>query len=767
MTTLAEFMIIAGADKRPPMLEKSLYDSWKSRMEFYIENRDNRRMILDLVQNGSLVFLNVVQEDGLTPDVYAIVNHHKVAKEIWEKVKLLMQGTKLSLQEKECMLYDEFDKFSFFKGETLYQYYWRFAQLINNMNVINMSMRPVQVNTKFLNSLPPEWSKFVTDVKLARDLHTTNYDQLYSYLEQHEIHANETRLMRERYQDPLAFVANYHQLPSQLNNYHSQYNPTQFPQQTYMVPQVHSPQPYSSMYPPPHPSQPQISHSSVQPSQQYQSHQTLFIPQIAYNSPQPSTKPLIEFPQMDSGLAVPVFNQGDDQIACLNKAISFLTAVASSRFPSTNNQLRTFSNPRNQATVQYGRVTMQQIQGRQGQSYVGNSYKGNTTSSGGNNTGGQERVVKCYNCQGEGHMARQCTQPKRPRNDAWFKKKAMLAKNEDLDAYDFDCDDVSNAKAVLMANLSNYGSDVILEAAVQDTNFYAQQDSMILSAIKQMSKQMINHVNNWEKANQERNNESLTAKLERYKERVKTFEQRLNIDLSTREKMIDSQMDDMIKEKLALKQQIDSLEQNLSNQIKEKESLLQTFTVFKNESKEKESKYLDKEIDLEKKIKELDNIVYKVGQSAQTMHMLTKPQVFYDDTHKQALGYQNLFYLKKAQRIKPTLYDGSVISSQHVASPVIDDEETLILEEVSRSKMLAKQNDPMSKEKKVNTTPINYVELNRLSEDFGKRFVPQQELSDEQASHPKTDQFGSSPVKIKAPRELPKVRLVNTILKKA
>ncbi|GJR45237.1 retrovirus-related pol polyprotein from transposon TNT 1-94 [Tanacetum coccineum] len=201
--------------------------------------------------------------------------------------------------------------------------------------------------------------------------------------------------------------------------------------------------------------------------------------------------------------------------------------------------------------------------------------------------------------------------------------------------------------------------------------------------------------------------------------------------------MIHSQMADMIKEKLILKQQIDSLEQNLSNQIKEKESLLQTFTIFKNESKEKENKYLDKEIDLEKKIKELDNIVYKVGQSAKTVHMLTKPQVFYDNAHKQALGYQNLFYLKKAQWIKPTLYDGSVISDKHVASPVFDDEETLILEEVN----------------------------------FGKRFVPQQELSDEQAfwlqtSHPNTDQSASSPVKIEAPRELPKVSLVNTSLKK-
>nr|GFC36856.1 hypothetical protein [Tanacetum cinerariifolium] len=91
---------------------------------------------------------------------------------------------------------------------------------------------------------------------------------------------------------------------------------------------------------------------------------------------------------------------------------------------------------------------------------------------------------------------------------------------------------------------------------------------------------MINHVNNWEKANKEQNNESITAELERYKERVKTFEQRLNIDLSSREKIIDSQMDDMIKEKLALKEKLDSLKQNLSKRITEKECLLETFNDF-------------------------------------------------------------------------------------------------------------------------------------------------------------------------------------------
>ncbi|GJU31622.1 hypothetical protein Tco_1175211 [Tanacetum coccineum] len=85
--------------------------------------------------------------------------------------------------------------------------------------------------------------------------------------------------------------------------------------------------------------------------------------------------------------------------------------------------------------------------------------------------------------------------------------------------------------------------------------------------------------------------------------------------------------------------------------------------------------------------------------------------------------------------------------------------------------MLAKQNDPISKAKKVNTTPINYVELNKLSEDFGKHFVPQQELSDEQAfwfhmSNPTTESFDASPVKVEAPSELPKVSLVNESLKK-
>nr|GEV89085.1 Gag-Pol polyprotein [Tanacetum cinerariifolium] len=129
---------------------------------------------------------------------------------------------------------------------------------------------------------------------------------------------------------------------------------------------------------------------------------------------------------------------------------------------------------------------------------------------------------------------------------------------------------------------------------------------------------------------------------------------------------------------------------------------------------------------LRKKIKHLDNIVYKRDQSAQTVHMLT------NHTTKQALGFQNPFYLKKAQQLEPKLYDGNFIKSTS-AIVILDFEETLMLAEESRSKMILKQKHPMVLEKKVNTTPIDYAALNQLSQDFEKQFVPQTKLSSEKA----------------------------------
>nr|GEX93847.1 hypothetical protein [Tanacetum cinerariifolium] len=111
----------------------------------------------------------------------------------------------------------------------------------------------------------------------------------------------------------------------------------------------------------------------------------------------------VEKIQADCDLkATSIILQEDDPIACLNKTMDFLTVVASSTFPSTNNQLRTSSNLRNQATIQDERVTVQQVQERLGQSYFGTGYKSNASSFRGNNISGEGRVVKCYNYQGEG-----------------------------------------------------------------------------------------------------------------------------------------------------------------------------------------------------------------------------------------------------------------------------------------------------------------------------------------------------------------------------
>ncbi|GKC38770.1 hypothetical protein Tco_1051154 [Tanacetum coccineum] len=396
--TLVEYMILSGADNRPPMLDKDMYDSWKSRMELYMQNREHGRMILESVEHGPLIW-PTVEDNGVirTKKYVELSGAEKIQADCYMKAtNIILQGLPADIYslERECKLYDAFDKFTHIKGESLHTYYLRFTQLINDMNIYKMKMEQFQVNTKFLNSLPLEWSKFVTDVKLLL--------------------------------------------------------------QGFLLPIISSELPLIQ-----------------------------------------ETKPLFKM----AGLS---YNKVDQQ--------ELLNATTAK---------------------------------------VKDIWLGNALS------------------QSDQGMLHDQAQTIIPHNAA--------LQTEDLDTYDSYCDDLSTAKAVLMANISNYGSDIILEA------------------------------------NKEQKNESITAELERYKERIKIVEQRLNIDLSSREKMIDSQMDDMIREKLALKEQIDSLEQNISTPIKEKESLFKTFTVFKNEYKEKENKYLENEIDLEKKIQELDNIVYKVG----------------------------------------------------------------------------------------------------------------------------------------------------------
>nr|GFC13037.1 hypothetical protein [Tanacetum cinerariifolium] len=110
-----------------------------------------------------------------------------------------------------------------------------------------------------------------------------------------------------------------------------------------------------------------------------------------------------EFSPPDTGLVVLVFQKGDNPIDVINHMMSFFTAVVTSRYPATNNQLRTSSNPRQQATINNGRVTIQLIPGRKNSMTAGLSRPHTSGSSG---TSGKQRVIVCYNCKGEGHMSK-------------------------------------------------------------------------------------------------------------------------------------------------------------------------------------------------------------------------------------------------------------------------------------------------------------------------------------------------------------------------
>ncbi|GKC73723.1 retrovirus-related pol polyprotein from transposon TNT 1-94 [Tanacetum coccineum] len=456
MTTLADKSLLSGGDSKPPILEKHLYDSWKSIMELYMINRPHGRMILASVEKGPLVWPTItvdgvtrpkeyteltpaetIQADcdikainiilqGLPTKIYALVSQHRVAKDIWEKIKLLMQGTLLTKRERECKLYDEFDKFTYKKGESLHEYYLRFTLLLNDMNIYKMPLEQFQVNTKFLNTLPAEWSKFVTDVKLVKDLHTTNVDQIHAHLEQHERHANEVCLMHKRNSDPLALVASHQMTQFPYQSHQHSYKNSQHQQQV---------SPYqSSQYGAPLESQQySVNQSSTPlsityPSNNYQSsvHHNVYsssssIPQLEYAPP---VNQQSGFSQPDSGIIVLVFQRGDDPIDAINQVMSFLTAFVTSRYPTTNNQLRNSSNPRKQATINDGRVTLQPIQGRQTFFVVGTTRTYTPGASRSNS--GKQRTVICYNCKGEGHMSKQCTKPKRKSDDSWFKEKVFL-----------------------------------------------------------------------------------------------------------------------------------------------------------------------------------------------------------------------------------------------------------------------------------------------------------------------------------------------------
>nr|GEU34406.1 Gag-Pol polyprotein [Tanacetum cinerariifolium] len=565
-------------------------------MELYMLNRQHGWMILESFESGPLLWPSIkengvtrlkkyfelspteaIQADcdvkatniilqGLTLEVYALVSTHKVAKELWERMQMLMQGTSLTKQERECKLYDEFDKFAYKKGESLRDYYLRFSLLLNDVNIYNMKLEQFQ---------------------------------------------------------------SYH--PQQLQPQASTYQSSQY------ATQYHPPQ-YASQAPS------SIPLSLTYPANDFQS-------SVNHNVYNPSSS----MPHVDYALAV--YQQSE------------------------------FSSPDTRLVVL----------GRHNSMTAGSSRPYTSGSSG---TSGKQRVIVCYNCKGEAQANRQVLQEE----ELEFLADPCIAETsstqyavtnnaayqaDDLDAYDSNCDELNSAKIALMVNLSHYGYDNLVEINQDNKNI----------------------------------NEILTTELERYKNQEGILKEKNNVDNAS------------VSYEHSL--EIEKLKHTLSEHLKEKESLEQKVTLLTNDFQKEESRNIDKELALEKQVKELNNIVFKRNQSAQTVHMLTKPQFFHDHSTRQALGFQNLCYLKRAQQLKPKLYDGSIIKKSD-SIVIYDSEETLMLVEESRSKMIQKQNEPIMFEKK--------AELS-AEQAFWSRYSVQ----------PEEPNLSSRTTIVEVPKELPKV----------
>ncbi|GJW43835.1 hypothetical protein Tco_0072634 [Tanacetum coccineum] len=244
MANLSEDIQCAGSDTRPPMLDRTDFASWQQRIQLYYQGKENGVNILKSIDerpfrmgtfretliegtkdkeryNADIRATNILLQ-GLPKDIYSLINHYTDAKDIWDNVKMLLEGSELTKEDRESQLYDDFEHFCQNKGETIHDYYVWFAKLINDMRNIKMTMSRMQLNSKFVNNMLPEWGRFVTAVKLNRGLRDSNYDQLYAYLKQHEAHANENKMMMDRFTqhtvDPLALMSNGRQNRGQGNN---------------------------------------------------------------------------------------------------------------------------------------------------------------------------------------------------------------------------------------------------------------------------------------------------------------------------------------------------------------------------------------------------------------------------------------------------------------------------------------------------------------------------------------------------------------------
>ncbi|GJW47986.1 hypothetical protein Tco_0079632 [Tanacetum coccineum] len=377
---------------------------------------------------------------------------------------------------------------------------------------------------------------------------------------------------------------------------------------------------------------------------------------------------------------------------------------------------------------------------------AGAAGNGGAHNRAGNSNVGQGKPIKCYNFNGLGHIARNCTQPKHPQNSDFFKDKMLLMQaqengeildeeellflaGEQTNTFDADVDD---QPSIFMANLSSTGP----------ANLQADpSDASILSEVHDLENTIDHCDDNQDKHEThnkvqqkhviDSNGADMVTELNIYKQQVAMYERRAKFDLTLHEQIMDEQMSILIqdrnKKEENLKKELHSVKLQLNSNIKSNKIIEETVTTLKHEFKQKETKFLTNFSNLTKLNDKLENKLYSQDHSIQTVHMMLKPKKLYDQDAVTAIGAQNPFYLRKAKMVQPALYDGDeILKTHHVPVSVTSSEEDLEIAKITRQKMNEKMNDPVCVEKKIKIIPPNYSKENYLA-----TFTPQTQLTPE------------------------------------
>nr|GEX00714.1 hypothetical protein [Tanacetum cinerariifolium] len=388
----------------------------------------------------------------------------------------------------------------------------------------------------------------------------------------------------------------------------------------------------------------------------------------------------------------PMLNLEDitDPTIAINMTLALMAKAFKLNYSTlTNNNQRISSNPRNRQIAQpVQNPRIQNVGNQNGLLGVPGNANKNPNGNGslvavrakGNATGHNRNQITCYNCRRVGHFARNYTVRQRRRDAAYLQTQLLIAQKEE-------------------AGIQLQAEEFDMMAAAADLDEIKETDQL---SVEQSGGTVEQHPANVEEKHVLYDSlyNDLAIEVEKVNTKSVYQEQCLSKKINALHLSFSKQIMTLNEEISDLNKQLSTEKSTVSSLLEEKKKLKSDFKICKDE-------LLDKQIQLEKRIKELDNILVKTGQSIQTIHMLSpKPDSFYHTKQKMALGYQNPFYLKQAQQKQQTLYDGKVLLEKHDPPVVHDSEEALQLSQESHLKM--KQ---LNKEIK----PGIYTQINHLS----------------------------------------------------